>query len=143
MTSGEGGLNATATSTATSNDGGFAAAGNDLIWGGEELVYGGFYGNDTIAGDALTYGDGNTALANNDAIVNDLGGSASAGDDTISAADGNHALGGDAVVLGNNSMAAAQNTADGAGASAGDGDIEVGKSRDSASDDDLPQNTAP
>src|SRR3546814_12143311 len=139
MTSGEGGLNATATSTATSNDGGFAAAGNDLIWGGEELVYGGFYGNDTIAGDALTYGDGNTALANNDAIVNDLGGSASAGDDTIYAADGNHAIGGDAVALGNNSMADAQNTAAGAGSSAGDDDPSVGHAREGAGGEPLHQ----
>src|SRR5690606_12828487 len=108
-------LNATATNTATSNDGGKAAAGNDHIYGVDEFTNDGDFGSDTIAGDALTYGGSNTALANNDAIVNDLGGLASAGSDTIVALDGNHWIGGDAVALGNNSMADAQNTAAGAG----------------------------
>src|SRR3546814_10206868 len=90
MTSHEDGLNATANNTATSNGDGHASAGSDEIWGTIGGEYGGDYGNDTIAGDALTVAANTTALANNDAIVNAYGGSASAGDDRIFAADGNH-----------------------------------------------------
>src|SRR3546814_12102466 len=77
------------------------------MWGTSGGEYGGDYGNDTIAGDALTVAANTTALANNDAIVNAYGGSASAGDDRIFAADGNHVIGGDAVALGDGGVAPA------------------------------------
>src|SRR3546814_13263713 len=95
------------------------------MWGTSGGEYGGDYGNDTIAGDALTVAANTTALANNDAIVNAYGGSASAGDDRIFAADGNHVIGGDAVALGDGGVAQADNTAWGAGSSAGNDYIDI------------------
>src|SRR3546814_8269159 len=106
------------------------------MWGTSGGEYGGDYGNDTIAGDALTVAANTTALANNDAIVNAYGGSASAGDDRIFAADGNHVIGGDAVALGDGGVAPADNTAWGAGSSAGNDYIEIRHSGEEHGGDD-------
>src|SRR3546814_16399334 len=63
MTSGEGGLNATATNTATSNNGGFAAAGNDHIYGVDEITDDGDFGSDTIAGRSVERRVGNEGVS--------------------------------------------------------------------------------